>query len=78
MKGSAIREIRGLRRGQRGGRVAAVSAEAAGSCGTGAWLQGAGLALWACIAWAAMSRAVSAVAQVDGCALEMQKEKGEK
>ena len=75
MKGSAIREIRGLRRGQRGGRVVAVSAEAAGGCGTGTWLRGAGLALWARIAWAAVSRAAPAVAQVGGCVLEMQKEK---
>ena len=75
MKGSAIREIRGLRRGQRGGRVAAVSAEAAGGCGTGAWLRGAGLALWARIAWAAVSRAAPAVAQVGGCVLEMQRKK---
>ena len=73
MKGSAIREIRGLRRGQRGGRVAAVSAEAAGGCGTGAWLRGAGLALWARIAWAVMSRAAPAVVQVGGCALGMQR-----
>ena len=71
MKGSVIREIRRLRREQRG---AAVSAEAAGGCGAGAWLRGAGLALWACIAWAAMSRAAPAVAQVGGCALEMQRE----
>ena len=73
MKGSAIREIRRLRRGQCGGRVAAVSAEAAGGCGAGVWLRGAGLALWARMAWAAVSRAAPAVAQVGGCALEMQR-----
>ena len=55
--------------------MAAVSAEAAGGCGTGAWPRGAGLALWARIAWAAVSRAAPAMAQVGGCMLEMQRKK---
>lgn len=50
--------------------MAAVGAEAAGGCGAGAWLRSAGLALWARIAWAAMSRAAPAVVQMGGCALE--------
>ena len=55
--------------------MAAVSAEAAGGCGAGAWLRSAGLALWARIVWAAVSRAAPAVARVGGCALEMKRKK---